>query len=260
MTKVQKDRLGAALIAVILLGMLGAAGFALRAHQAERAVDSQTLCPIGQQPVAVTEVLIDLTDPFSSDQARAMRQMLRHLAQVELRRQELLSVWGVGDFEDGSLRRLFTRCNPGRESNWFYQDPVAIEARFDSLFGDTLARLAASLTLTQHASRSPLIESIQELSELPELCGQPGPRRIILISDMLQNSSRFSQYRRGSNYEAFRRSRVFSALRADLHGTTVEVVYLPRKRDAALQGPEHREFWRHYLRDCQAAQVAFTRL
>jgi hypothetical protein len=260
MTKTRKDRLGLVLI-LALIGCLGAVGgFAAHLHNAENAFDPITLCPNGRDPSAVTEVLLDLTDPLSADQSRALRVRLRHLAQIELRKHELLTIWGVGEFEDGSLRRLFSRCNPGRESNWLYQDPARVEARFDSLFGDSLSRLAKSLVLNGHSPSSPILESIQEISELPEFDDSRAPRRIIVVSDMLQNTGRFSNYRAGSSYAALRKAPAFRALHADLRDTPIEIVYLPRRRDAALQGPEHRGFWRQYLMGCGAQRVEFSRL
>lgn len=256
----KEDLLGLALIAgcIVLLGTAG--GYGVYRHGA-LVHDPFTLAQKGHRDVGVTEAIIDTSDPLTPAQGEALRIRFRHLAQFELPENALLTVWGLGDFgKDGLLVRLFSLHNPGREANWFDHDPEQVAADFDRLFGDPLAAVAESLTTTRHSAVSPILESVQDVGEQPEFADATGPRRVLIVSDMLQNTKRFSTYRDGYDYSALLQSPACHALRADLRGATVEVIYLPRPRDAAFQGPEHRMFWRKYLTDCGASRVTIERL
>ncbi len=251
-----KDRIGQGLIAAALIGtlsMLALVGFSARTAP----VDPQTHCLKNEQPAGCTAIFLDHTDLLSADQRRNLVTRLRHVATEELQPNELLLVFLVGDFEDGALRPVFCSCDPGLRFNRINQNERFVAAERESVFVQPLLRLLDQLAASGTADRSPLLEATTAAAELPELQDVAGRKRFIYASDMLQNSSTFSQYRDGLSFERLRRVPVYEELKANLRGATVEVLYLTRRRDAAFQGARHRKFWREYFEACGAASVRF---
>ena len=112
------------------------------------------------------------------------------------------------------------------------------------------------------ASRAPIMESLQVLvAETPLLVqGNSAPgdrrdrRRIIIVSDMLQNSDVVSFYR-GQEWADFQASRDFARLGRNLNGALVEVLRLPRD-EPAIRDPEAVDhFWVRYF-DYQGADIS----
>mgnify|MGYP001158983358 FL=1 len=111
------------------------------------------------------------------------------------------------------------------------------------------------------ASRAPIMESLQALvAETPllvqdELRGADRrPRRIVIVSDMLQNSDVVSFYR-GQEWADLQASRDFARLGRNLHGVDVEILRLPRDEPAIRDPGAVEHFWVRYF-DYQGADVS----
>ena len=71
-------------------------------------------------------------------------------------------------------------------------------------------------------------------------------RRLVLVSDMAQNSENLSEYRgAGSGLEPS--DAVKSELTRDLKGVAVRIHYVHRPELAALQTAQQRDFWRDWF-------------
>jgi hypothetical protein len=241
-----------------LLLAMGGLGMAARSHHAMTTVreDGSMATPPGGTMLWI----IDKTDPMTDHERDGLTTLMRTAARDELRAGERLSVWTIGDHEDGTLSKEFCRCNPGLRAGGWTDNVGRVRARFDSTFGGPLDHVLADVSRRETAPRSPIMEATREVSELREFTEGTGPRRLRIVSDMLQNSALWSQYRSTGDFAAFSRRPVWRDLRASLRGVSVEIVYLHRQRDAGLQGAAHREFWRQYFRACDAASVTFSRL
>ncbi len=252
MTAQRRTLAAGILIGLSLVFLLGIGTAALCVGRGE--LEPGTLCRKDRPRAGGTIVLIDVTDPYTANQAQALRARLGRLVQTELRTNEWFAIWVLGDFEEGTLRKPFCACSPGTSSNWLISNPIQTKDRFDSLFAHPLARLLDTLSVVHHAERSPIMEAVQELTEQKEFSPNLGVRRLIIVSDLLQNTARLSQYR------ARTRSQPSQSPTGDLRGVHVEVLYIERRRDAAYQGSAHRQFWRKYLHRSGATSVDFERL
>jgi outer membrane protein OmpA-like peptidoglycan-associated protein len=110
------------------------------------------------------------------------------------------------------------------------------------------------------SSRSPIMESLQALVAETPLLVEDGlrasdrrDRRIVIISDMLQNSDVVSFYR-GQEWDDFQASRDFARLGRNLHGAAVDVLRLPRNEPAIRDPGAVDHFWVRYF-DYQGASV-----
>ena len=137
--------------------------------------------------------------------------------------------------------------------NKWTQNPHLIEERWQALFANPLQHLLDSILDGGDAQVSPIMESIQSVvvtklgSE--ELISQKIPRRLIIISDLLQYVPDYSQYRPLEDFKHFEKLPYYQSVRADLSGISVEFWYVRRQKTLALQTKKHQDFWQNYISD-----------
>lgn len=251
MIRNSKDRTGLLILAGILvvLALLGMMAW-LQIRQ-RGMIDEYTLCLKGRPPAERTIVLIDKTDPMSDKQVRELVSKIRHIKDVELKTNGMLSIFLVGDSDGGYLSRAFCLCNPGHEANQLVEDPGRVQARFDSLFGQPLEAALDILVKSETSPQSPLLEAVRQVSQLEEF-SPDAPRRLIIVSDMLQNTDGFSLYRNRPTFAHLKDSAYYEQVRTDLSGVAVQEIRILRRRDQALATAELDQFWRSFFMDCGA--------
>lgn len=217
-------------------------------------VDTATGCQTDQLlPKAHTVLVIDQTDRFTPAQITYAKTVLLY-EYDRLHRYDLLTVRGVGANADTPLRD-FRLCRVQKRAEVYgiavNEDQVA--HRFETVAGKPMARYLDSLARVGEAETSPLVETLSNISREEDFGPGVGARRLVVISDMAQNSANFSQYRdRGAKVELPSELGVF---RADLKGATVRVHYLLRPSLRRLQGPQHQATWRDYFERAGARDV-----
>ena len=212
--------------------------------------DSQTLCLAGALPPHRV-VVIDKTDLYSPEQADAIEQAILSERDA-LAVGERFSLYELN--ESGQLRNTnsFSLCNPGagEQVNPLYRNPERIQARYEALFAEPLDRALADLVLPKDSPSSPIIEALARLAQDPSFDNTVPGRRIVLVSDMLQNSEIFSVYgrRRGPLESRIPPAEtVASAIRDtygdSLRGVTLEIHLIPRDLWEAEQSGVLRAYW-----------------
>lgn len=234
---------------IIVAGILGGISYlAFVLKPAE--YDSQTLCLVGETPPHRV-VVIDKTDLYSRAQADSIGNIILR-ERDRLGVGERLSLYELN--ESGQLRNTnrFSLCNPGagEQVNPLYRNPDRVQARYQALFADPLDRALSDLILPKNAPNSPIIEALARLSQDPAFDRTVPARRIVLVSDMLQNSEIFSVYgrRRGSLEQRVPDARVVAdAIRAtygdNLRGVELEIRLIPRDSWEAEQRGSLRRYW-----------------
>ena len=234
------------IIVAAILGGISYAAFILKPAE----YDSQTLCMVGVTPPH-REVIIDKTDLYSPQQAGSIEGVIlseRDTLDVG----ERLSLYELN--ESGQLRNTnrFSLCNPGagEQVNPLYRNPDRVQARYEYLFSGPLDRALADLISPKNAPNSPIIEAIARLSQDPQFDRTVPSRRIVLVSDMLQNSEIFTVYgrSRGDLRDRVPPARdVANAIRAtygdSLRGVEMEIRLIPRDRWEAEQRGPLRNYW-----------------
>lgn len=235
----------AAVIAVLVA--IGSAYFIVASSR--RSLDEVTLCPSDVD--AVTVLLVDLTDPLTLPQRQDLQNQLESLRN-QIPRYGKLTILQVSPTTRQLLNPLITRCNPGApsdESEWT-GDPEALRRMREEGFEAPLERTFSQLTEASGARQSPIMESIQSaaLTELqrPELADKP--RRLILISDLLQNTEDFDFYGLLPDAQVVIDSPAFRSLRTDLRGVDVELWMLQRPDAARTQPRRLIELWDQIIR------------
>ena len=206
----------------------------------------ERLCPKTSGPVAGLAVLLDLTDTLEPVQYQRLRGVLgKRIADA---RQKTLIAVGAVRAAARERGADFARCKPleGEEANKYYQNPGMIEERYRKEFLEPFEAIVSAMLESPAADRSPIMESLQAL-----LVSSPGfvdaswPRRVIIVSDLIQNSEAFSFYR-GDNWQRFIRSQDAKRLAGRLQDVEVEICRIPRP-GAKVDIAQVDDFWVRYF-------------
>jgi hypothetical protein len=162
--------------------------------------DEETLClkiPSGSA-FAVSEtahhiLIVDKTDKWSSPQGSRLRNVVGHLRN-ELNINERLSIFVFSDTVAPGFPPKFSLCNPGRGSDttFWTSNPRRWEKKFTEKFGKPLDDIVNELTAATEGPHSPILEVLIDITNREELNKGDIRRRIVFVSDMLQNSDAYT--------------------------------------------------------------------
>ncbi len=212
-----------------------------------------TLCP-KTGPGAGLVILLDLTDRIGSTQHTRLRSILEKEV-AEARRNTLIAVGAVNP-DPGKWGVDFALCKPqeGSAANKLYENPRLVAEKYEKDFRQPFAVNLEKMLKAELADRSPIMESLQAvLAATPGFLDAEYPRRVIIVSDLLQHSAVFSFYRRDT-WRKFQRSRDFARLARTLRGVDVQILRLPRPK-AKIDPAEVGDFWANYFDQAGARSV-----
>ncbi len=216
-------------------------------------VDSR-LCPKSSGPTAGLAVLLDLTDSLNSVQHKRLRGILDN--RIKDAKQGTLIAVGAVRVDAPERDADFARCKPatGEKAKKLYQNPRMIEERYQKEFLEPFDAIVSMMLDSPAAERSPIMESLQALLvSAPGFVDASFPRRVIIVSDLIQNSMAFSFYS-GDNWRSFVRSQDVERLAGRLQGVELEICRIPRpgtKVDKAAVD----KFWVNYFNRAGASHV-----
>lgn len=235
----------ALLIAGIPLSLMVAGFIWLRGVESD-AEYGDDLCLLNQPVVAHTVLVIDRTDVIDRVALQALERLIERV-KADMKQNERFSVFSIEADRSYLPRPLFSLCNPGtkRQANVIVQTPEKIQRRFEKEFAEPLQKMMSELSPKKEAEISPILETITAISQMDDFNDSLVERRLILFSDMLQNS-RYTHYNRSYDFPKFLDGfPSFAAI--SLNNVRVEISYITRKRARALQGNEHMAFWRRFF-------------
>lgn len=242
MTLNNKDKQGIALIILSSIALLLLAITPLILKKQAMGYDPTTFC-VKHHDTAHTVFLVDKTDALSITQRDALKQKINQIKQG-LQPREKLSLYILDHTNYIAPTPIFSKCNPGtgQQANEIYQNPAKVQHQFDEFFGKPLDDALQALTTLTTSPTSPIVEMLNEMALLADFSAQH-PRRLILISDLLQNMPKDSHYQAIPHFEAWQATHKTPPL---WHNTTVEMIYL-RQGHSTLQGADHLHFWQQYF-------------
>jgi hypothetical protein len=214
------------------------------------------LCP-ASGPAGQVVLLVDKTDPLNFTQKQAFESSLNQLIAQGVPAGYLLSVFVLGADYKATPKPIFSQCNPGdgADASAFTANKAHLRKRFEQDFRQPMLALANELETTKSAKYSPILEML----EMTSINGfrkddVKGPRRLIIVSDMLHNTPEYSMYRGTPEFESFHDSDYGRKMHTELNGVDVEIQYLintPR-----LQTRRNLKFWEDYFASTGARIVA----
>ena len=248
-----KDRIGAVLIVIALLALITIFFWGEFIKEGYVEYDNTSYCPVSGS-YAKTVLLIDLTDKITFIQEEKLRNFMRSLSDPKnpdaVEQHTMLSIYLLNkNHMDGIPTPLVEICNPGSGEGLseLTGNPRLANRRFTERFLTPVDTAVGQIVDTKSSDISPIIESIRGIavSAFSEAPKDGYEHRLIVISDMLQNSDSASHYHRGQKWNPTD----LSKLNADLeHVSRVEIKVISRKNFSYLQGKALVEYWREYFR------------
>ena len=248
------DMLGGALIIVLVALLLSLGALAYYLKQAGLH-DGETPCA-SDQSVPHTVILVDRTDPFTDLHTMLLESAVEY-GSAALRRGERLSIFLIEARAPVRPAPILSLCKPndGSDANWLYENATLLRSAFEKQFARPLTALVDQLHEPAQEPASPILETIRAVSLLPSFREAQARRKLIVVSDLLENTARYSHYTTTPDYQNFRRSPYGASVLPSLHGVEVELVYLPNQRAQKRQGRAHLTFWQSYLTEAGARAV-----
>lgn len=246
----QKKQRNQAILNFVLAGLaIAIIGFSFFALQPEP-YDEVTLCEISDELPAHTAVIIDKTDEYSEQQAGLIAATIRR-TRDRLEIGERLTLFELDQFGQFDPRGKFSLCNPGRgdQVNALFRNPERIEERFNDKFDRPLETILEDLVVPKEAPNSPVLEALARLGQTDAFSDRAPARRIVIISDMLQNSDVFTAYGGGGSMPASMPTAIEVAdatmrrFGNSLDGVDLEIRLIPRQRYVDMQRGALRAYW-----------------
>ena len=214
-------------------------------------VDTKTFCREGRT-LPITIVLVDATDQLEPAQMTRLVGELNSLKESQPRFGHLVLYVVDGNNPSGVGEPLASVCNPGKpeDADKFMENARIIGNKYSKLFDVPFEEALATLAKQNPADKSPIIEAIETatVSTFGAYADGQGEKRVIVISDMLQNRDQVSFYKKVPTFSDFEASDTFRMHRPFLKGVDVKVweVNRPGKRNNPTR-VEVAAFWKNYF-------------
>ena len=237
----------------ILAAILGMALLSNGVYAAEK-INPRTLCPMSGS-TQQTILLIDTTDPLTLVARARLKQLLQGVLDAEnqhyLQPAHELIVYHLTPLV-ADMRKPMRVCNPGNPKDRTWEDDlkcgvIGAKLRWRA-FEKRVVRIWQTLSGNekQTGKYSPLLESISLVTARHIPIGvsqQRKPTRLILFSDMLQNSRWLSHYKSLPDMKSFKALIGYAEMESDLHGVDVWLFYIRRTHLEHKQTPKHYYWW-----------------
>jgi len=240
------------IFALGLIALAATAAVVVRIRAGETAVHLGELdCPADRPPPAYELVLIDASEGFNDAQRLFLEKFFADL-DTAIPDHAKVAVY-VLDGRSGSdlPGPIFARCKPpsGATASEWTQNPARLARAWRASFHEPLQRALASSLAQLPSAESPIMALVQK-AVLAEFPANPtdAPRRIVVISDLLEHTRAYSQYGAAPpGFAVFVEQRFARHLHVDLTGIDVEVLYVSRPGQEKVQGTRHLDFWKDYF-------------
>jgi hypothetical protein len=159
-------------------------------------IDEATLCPTSRPIAGHTLVILDRSDKWNPAMGDTLTQLVEN-AQRDTKQYQKFTIVSL----DSKLspHPLFSICNPGQPTllSDLYRGHRYTERDFAEHFVGAAEKVIEQVRAPDVAPTSPIVEYVHSWLGADDFDEKTPNRRIILVSDMRQNSSLYSMYRRG---------------------------------------------------------------
>jgi hypothetical protein len=210
-------------------------------------LNKATMCP-ATGPLGHIVLLVDKTDPLNFTQRQDFSVAMKELVETKVPEGHLLSVFVLGERFEQSALPIIELCNPGSDAgkSELSANLKRLRKQYEERFVRPLEDTTKALIADEPAKASPIFEMLQ----LVGINGfrkhaVKGPKRLVLVSDMLHNTPQFSMYAGPAEFELFESTDYAKRTQAELREVSVELHYLmttPR-----LQTRRNQVFWERYF-------------
>ncbi|MEL7546743.1 MAG: hypothetical protein AAGJ84_08835 [Pseudomonadota bacterium] len=234
---------------VIVAILVGAVGYMLYRLQPVP-YDEDTLCLVSDQLPAHTAIIIDKTDAYTEIEAGLIERVIRR-SRDQLDVGERITLFELDQAGRFDPRGELTLCNPGRgdQVNPLFNNPRMMEEAYAEKFAGPMDEVLADLVVPKEAPSSPILEAVARLAQTENFSERAPQRRLVLVSDMLQNSDIFTIYGAGGSLPENIPSASATAAAIEnrygsaLSGVEIEVRLIQRDRYVDMQRGALKAYW-----------------
>ncbi|HEY0027215.1 MAG TPA: hypothetical protein VGC35_05045 [Allosphingosinicella sp.] len=202
-------------------------------------------------PPAHTLILIDQTDALPQDELEYARRLIFN-EYYWLPVDGLLTIRNIRAQSAKAVDIAVCRMPGSHEVNPFTTTPEAVEKDFKRSAGAQLDQFLSDMARAPSEDRSPILEAVAAAARRPDFGEDISKRRLVMLSDMIQNSDAYSHYGRRSLELPPAAARRFDP---DLTGVEVRIHYVERP-ESSVQGEDHQGFWQEYFDERGASKPA----
>lgn len=237
-------RLGALLLGAAILAAMTIGGVFIHGKLTSIGVDERS-CRTDDGTYSVTAILIDATDPFT---ARQREQILNSILTIanRLNQYDQIAIYSLKAQKDVVLSPELVICKPldPKDFNALTQNAKKIQKEFNEKFLNKLSAILSSAVDGKTADTSPILEALSDISARTfQKAPNASRKRLIVVSDLIQNSSGISHYRLIPTMAQFKDLPNAHSLLPRLNGVEVCFGYLDRPTANRVQNRAHTDFW-----------------
>lgn len=218
---------------------------------------TEALCP-HSDPVGHVVLLVDKTDPLTFIQREAFDTFLKNFVDKTVQPGYLVSIFALGENYQDTAKPIFEMCNPGTgedKSKWT-NNRKKLHAQYENRFYRPMLQLATQLQTLTPGKASPIFEMLQLVStnafdKHPDI---EGDRRLVIVSDMMQNTNEYSMYSAVPDYAAFSKTTYARQTHVRLSGIKIEIQYLINAQNIPYK--DHIVFWEKYFQSAGGRLIA----
>lgn len=240
---------------VIVALLVGAVGYMLYRLQPVP-YDEDSLCLVSDELPPHTAIIIDKTDEYTEVESDLIARTIRR-ARDQLDVGERITLFELDQNGRFDPRGELTMCNPGRgdQVNPLFNNPRMMEEAYAEKFAGPMDEVLADLVEPKEAPSSPILEAVARLAQTENFSERVPRRRLIIVSDMLQNSDIFTIYGGGGSLpEDIPSARdtadaIDSRYGGALSRVQIEVRLIQRDRYVDMQRGALKEYWDEVFSD-----------
>jgi hypothetical protein len=202
-------------------------------------LDAATLCPTDRPLAGHTVVIVDRTDRWTQAMGAALTQLVEN-AQRDTGRYEKFSIVSLDAQQ--SVHPIFSVCNPGEPTLWsdLYRGRRYTARDFEQRFVGAAESVIEQIREPSEARTSPIVEYVHRWLGSDDFNASIRQRRLILVSDMRQNSPLYSIYTGAEDRLGEVVERQFGP---SAQGVAFDVYFVAHGRDHNVTEDEVRAAW-----------------
>lgn len=207
--------------------------------------------------VRSTAIVIDRSDDTPSQTLDEIVARTKQFVAERAEQGELVSLFEISGASRTDLKPVFSACVPQRDGSDIYENRRKIQRQFADRFTTPLDTALAGKPVKSDSS--PISEAVTDLSASKYLAAPAN--RLIVFSDMLQNSDNASLYRctsARSAIEEFRAHRAGAIERPTFRNTAVELHMIPREGIGRDTVKCRDRFWAWFFGDNEGTDAGLT--
>lgn len=206
-----------------------------------------------------TVILMDHSEDVSKQTNDEILARVRRAVEEKIAVGELVSVFYVSELSKRNLAPVFSYCKPKSLANPLTESEKLVAKIYREKF---IRPLEAAITAEIPGSKeSPIAQALVDLSLIDQLRNDK-PARILIFSDLMEYTNKFSLYKCSSAKSAiaaYRSSRGANVARPTFRNLSVELHVVPRGVVSKMSGECRDGFWAWFFGDNDGALASLER-